>query len=81
MSRIFLFAAFVFVFLASSAGEVDDAVSTDMSAFAKRGGRLIAYAGKIDPCIPWEPLVDWHMKAKKVLDVWFCPLAQKKGRW
>ena len=40
-----------------------DATSTDMSAFASHGGKLIAYAGEIDPCIPWEPLVDWHRAA------------------
>jgi len=40
-----------------------DATSTDMSAFAKHGGKLIAYAGEIDPCIPWEPLADWHRAA------------------
>ena len=40
-----------------------DATSTDMSAFAAHGGKLIAYAGEIDPCIPWEPLVNWHRAA------------------
>ena len=44
-------------------GKECDAVSTDMSAFAKRGGKLIVYAGEIDPCIPWEPLCDWHRVA------------------
>lgn len=44
-------------------GPACDAVSTDMSAFAGHGGKLIAYAGELDACIPWEPLIDWHLKA------------------
>ena len=47
----------------SAWGPYCDATSTDVSAFAARGGKLIAYAGEIDPCIPWEPLVDWHRAA------------------
>ena len=44
-------------------GPLCDATSTDMTAFASHGGKLIAYAGETDPCIPWEALVDWHSRA------------------
>lgn len=37
-----------------------DATSPDLDAFAKRGGKMIVFAGLEDPIVPCPPIVDWY---------------------
>lgn len=46
---------------------VASATSADLSAFAKRGGKLVVYHGAVDPVVPPQDSVDYRERVRKAM--------------